>query len=197
MDATRLFTDEEKFRKDIEIVAALIKTIFGERLVFNRITSTHRWRVHHVTTFIAFPIRILNTNVSNNRLNDRLQKTDFQSHSLRRSLINKSYRVVESLNTSEKKRIIASLRLYFRRRSLRGVSTANSSTLHHGTGSRNEITTAVNDIRYGRWDRTNLITSRSHRSSFHLPVQLALFISLDRCDVRPWMVADDVGLRAR
>lgn len=140
-----------------------------------------------------------NTDANNNRLNDCSQKKDqdFQSHSLRRSLINKSYRVAESLNTSGEEKKIPGLRLYFCWRSLPGVSSAISSMLHHGTGSRNEITTAVNDIRYERWDRTNLITSRSHRSSFHLQVLFVLFVSLDGCDVRSWMVPDDVGLLAR
>lgn len=67
-----------------------------------------------------------------------------------------------SIRSVGKRRTIRQFARHYHGRSLRSVSTANSSTLHHGAGIRNEITTAVNDIRYGRrWDRTNLITSRS------------------------------------
>lgn len=116
---------------------------------------------------------------SDNRLNDRPQKTNFQSQSLRCSLINESYgrRISQYLNVPGQKKNNRQFARYFHWQSLRSVSTTNSAALHHGTGSRNKITRAVNDIRCGLWDWTNLITSRSHRSSFHLPV---LLFSLSR-----------------
>lgn len=109
------------------------------------------------------------------------KKNDFQSPVVA-PFINQ--RVAWSSNLSipqcagRKKRTIAfRFARHFHDGVCRSVSTANSSTLHHGTAYRNEITTAVNDIRYGRWDRTNLITSRSRRSSFHLPVSSVFSLS--------------------
>lgn len=68
---------------------------------------------------------------------------------------------------------------HFRGRSLRrkclrlDYEFIDVASEERGLWAWNEITTAVNDIQYGRWDRTNLITSRSlHRPSSYWSLAL-------------------------